>query len=88
MDELTEHAEKHCSHLTKDNYYWLVNMVNLLANQPNGVPTFYHSRYCLYDAQGNVDTKQLLGHLTEHMSELYANNRGLEPIRVNIKKAG
>lgn len=54
-------------------------------------PTFHEIRSLskrLYDAQGNVDTKQLLGHLTEHMSEMYANNRGLEPIRVNIKKAG
>lgn len=54
-------------------------------------PSFHEIRSLskrLYDAQGNVDTKQLLGHLTDKMSELYANNRGLEPIRVNIKKAG
>ena len=50
MDELLEHAEKHCSHLAKDNYYWFVKMVDLLANQTSGVPSFYHSRYCIYDA--------------------------------------
>ena len=52
MDDLIEHAEKHCSHLAKDNYAWYVSMVNLLSNQTNGVPSFYHSRYCIYDAGG------------------------------------
>lgn len=54
-------------------------------------PTFHEIRSLskrLYDEQGDVNTKQLLGHLTERMSELYANNRGLAPIRVSIKKAG
>jgi hypothetical protein len=50
MDELIEHAEKHCSHLTKDNYFWFAKMVDLLASQESGVPSFYHSRYCIYDA--------------------------------------
>lgn len=53
-------------------------------------PTFHEIRSLskrLYDAQGNVDTKALLGHLTERMSEMYANSRGLEPIRVKINAA-
>lgn len=52
MDELIEHAQKHCSHLAKDNYAWYVAMVELLTNQSSGVPSFYHSRFCIYDANG------------------------------------
>jgi len=37
-----------------------------------------------YVKQGNVDTKALLGHLTDEMADLYANPRGIEPIRVAI----
>lgn len=62
-----------------------------LAGIPDeNAPSFHEIRSLakrLYDEQGNVDTKQLLGHMTERMSELYANSRGLEPIRVQIKKA-
>lgn len=53
-----------------------------------GAPTFHEIRSLakrLYKAQGNVDTKDLLGHLTEEMSDLYGNPRGAEPIRVTIK---
>ena len=52
-----------------------------------GAPTFHEIRSLakrLYDQQGNVDTKALLGHATERMSDLYANPRGAEPIRVKI----
>lgn len=52
MDELTEHAEKHCSHLTRDNFYWWQKMVDILVNQPGGVPSFYASRNCVYEANG------------------------------------
>jgi hypothetical protein len=57
---------------------------------PDGklAPTFHEIRSLakrLYDKQGNVDTKALLGHLTDEMSELYADPRGIEPIRVKIK---
>jgi hypothetical protein len=52
MDELTEHAEKHCSHLTKDNYYWRQKMVEILVNQPGGIPLFWASRLCIYEAAG------------------------------------
>ena len=38
----------------------------------------------LYTEQGGVDTKALLGHATERMSALYADPRGVEPIKVRI----
>lgn len=50
-------------------------------------PTFHEIRSLakrLYKTQGNVDTKALLGHLTEKMSDLYADPRGAEPIRVKL----
>lgn len=53
----------------------------------DGVPTFHEIRSLskrLYDAQGNVDTKALLGHMTEAMSEMYADSRGIAPIKVTI----
>lgn len=52
MDELTEHAEKHCSHLTKDTFYWRQKMIEILVNQPDGIPLFWASRNCLYEAAG------------------------------------
>ena len=59
-----------------------------LAGIPDkGAPTFHELRsLCkrLYTEQGNVDTKALLGHATERMSDLYANPRGVEAIRVNV----
>lgn len=59
-----------------------------LAGIPDdGAPTFHEIRSLskrLYDAQGNVDTKALLGHATERMGELYADPRGVEPIRVRV----
>ena len=51
-------------------------------------PTFHEIRSLakrLYKAQGGVDSKALLGHLTDQMSDLYANARGAEPIRVKLK---
>lgn len=39
----------------------------------------------LYKAQGNVDTKDLLGHSTEQMSKLYADARGAEYLLVGVK---
>lgn len=57
-----------------------------LAGIPDeGAPTFHEIRSLskrLYDQQGNVDTKTLLGHTTDSMAELYANSRGAEPVRV------
>ncbi|RKT98633.1 integrase [Burkholderia sp. Nafp2/4-1b] len=50
-------------------------------------PTFHQIRSLakrLYDAQGNVDTKALLGHTTDEMSEMYANSRGLAPMKVTV----
>lgn len=50
-------------------------------------PTFHEIRSLakrLYKAQGGVDSKALLGHLTEQMSDLYGNPRGAEAIRVTL----
>jgi integrase len=52
-----------------------------------GAPTFHEIRSLakrLYEQQGGVDTKALLGHATERMSALYADPRGVEPIRVRV----
>lgn len=52
-----------------------------------GAPTFHEIRSLskrLYDEQGNVDTKALLGHRTEKMGALYADPRGVAPIRVRV----
>lgn len=59
-----------------------------LAGIPDeAAPTFHEIRSLskrLYDAQGNVDTKALLGHATAKMAELYANPRGVEAIKVQV----
>lgn len=51
-------------------------------------PTWHEIRSLakrLYKEQGNVDTKALLGHKTDRMSDLYADARGAEPIRVKVQ---
>ncbi|GLC92358.1 integrase [Cupriavidus sp. TA19] len=53
-------------------------------------PTFHEIRsLCkrLYMEQGGIDTKALLGHMSDAIADLYANNRGLEPIKVSINAA-
>jgi integrase len=61
------------------------------ANIPDeGAPTFHELRSLskrLYDAQGNVDTKALLGHRSEMVASMYADNRGIEPVKVKINAA-
>lgn len=55
---------------------------------PENAPTFHEIRSLskrLYTAQGNVDTKALLGHKDEKTADLYADPRGSEAIRVTIK---
>ncbi|SOE85634.1 Bacteriophage lambda integrase, N-terminal domain [Burkholderia sp. YR290] len=50
-------------------------------------PTFHEIRSLskrTYMEQGGVDTKALLGHLTDAMADLYANTRGIEPLKVKI----
>lgn len=50
-------------------------------------PTFHEIRSLakrLYKAQGNVDTKELLGHQDEKTAALYADPRGSEAIRVTV----
>lgn len=56
---------------------------------PDGklAPTFHEIRSLakrLYEKQGGVDTKQLLGHATEAMSKLYQDARDMAPIEVRI----
>lgn len=59
-----------------------------LANIPDaGAPTFHELRSLakrLYQAQGNVDTKALLGHLDETSAQLYADPRGVEALVVRV----
>lgn len=63
-----------------------------LAELPaENAPTFHEIRSLskrLYKAQGNVDTKELLGHQDEKTAELYADPRGSEAIRVTVKPLG
>lgn len=50
-------------------------------------PTFHEIRSLskrLYDAQGGVDTKALLGHETDEAAALYAKSRGTEIRRVRL----
>ena len=59
----------------------------LAGIRDDDAPTFHEIRSLakrLYSEQGNVDTKALLGHLTDRMSALYADPRGIAPIRVKI----
>ena len=59
-----------------------------LAGIPDeNAPTFHELRSLskrLYDAQGNVDTRALLGHKSEAVAAIYADNRGIEPVRVKL----
>lgn len=50
-------------------------------------PTFHEIRSLakrLYDAEGRVDTKTLLGHMTEAMAKLYASTRDRAPVEVRV----
>ncbi|WP_082720913.1 phage integrase Arm DNA-binding domain-containing protein [Burkholderia sp. ABCPW 14] len=50
-------------------------------------PTFHEIRSLakrLYEKQGGVDTKALLGHLSDQSAATYLDSRGLEPIRVKL----
>ncbi|MGG5541913.1 phage integrase Arm DNA-binding domain-containing protein [Burkholderia vietnamiensis] len=50
-------------------------------------PSFHEIRSLskrLYDKQGGVDTKALLGHMSDTSAETYADARGIEPIRVKL----
>lgn len=53
----------------------------------DNAPTFHEIRSLakrLYLQQGGVDTKALLAHSDDKTADLYANVRGLEPVRVRI----
>jgi integrase len=60
-----------------------------LAGLPDEkAPTFHELRSLakrLYEEQGGVDTKALLGHSTERMASMYADPRGVEAIKVRVK---
>jgi hypothetical protein len=60
----------------------------VLAKIPDaGAPTFHELRSLCkreYVKQGGVDTKALLGHAGERVSDLYADARGAEPIVVKL----
>lgn len=60
----------------------------VLAGIPDkGAPTFHEIRSLskrLYEAQGGVDTKALLGHFTDKAADLYADPRGVEAVRVRV----
>jgi enterobacteria phage integrase len=50
-------------------------------------PTFHEIRSLakrMYQKQGNVDTKQLLGHRSDEAAELYGDARGAEWVRVKL----
>lgn len=64
----------------------LAGIPDILPNG-KGAPTFHEIRSLAkreYDKQGNVDTKALLGHTTERMSEVYGDPRGSEAKRVRV----
>lgn len=53
-------------------------------------PTFHELRSLakrLYVEQGGIDTKALLGHKSDATAALYADSRGLEPVKVRINVA-
>lgn len=60
-----------------------------LAGIPDGnAPTFHEIRSLakrLYLDQGNVDTKALLGHMSDTSADLYANPRDVEPLKVKVR---
>jgi integrase len=60
----------------------------LLAGIPKeNAPSFHEIRSLtkrLYIEQGGVDTKALLGHSSDAVANMYADNRGIEPIKVKI----
>ena len=57
----------------------------------DNAPTFHEIRsLCkrVYMEQGGVDTKALLGHMSDATAAIYANTRGLEPIKVKVVSNG
>ena len=59
----------------------------LAGIEDDAAPTFHELRSLCkrtYEDQGGVDTKALLGHAGERVAELYANPRGVEPVRVRL----
>lgn len=64
--------------------------LNLAEIPKENAPTFHEIRSLskrTYDTEGRVDTKALLGHSTDATANLYADNRGIEPIKVRVTAA-
>lgn len=64
----------------------LIRSIGHRARHAEDAATF-HKILSLCMEQGGIDTKALLGHMTDAMADLYANSRGLEPIKVRINAA-
>lgn len=62
----------------------------LAGIEDGGAPTLHELRSLskrMHDAEGQVDTKALLGHAGQRVADLYANSRGAEPVLVRVKAA-
>lgn len=89
------HHVRNQGRAVRGSYVKLGNISNSFAEaralagiEGDDAPTFHEIRSLskrLYDAQGNVNTKELLGHMTEEMSEMYADSRGIAPVKVTIR---
>lgn len=76
----------------QDNVSKAFTAARKLAELPDeGAPTFHEIRSLakrLYDAQGNVDTRWLLGHRDERTAAKYADPRGIEAVVIQVKPLG
>lgn len=72
----------------EDNLSKAFTAARKLADLPDkGAPTFHEIRSLakrLYAAQGNVDTKALLGHDDARTADMYADPRGVEAVVVGV----
>lgn len=72
----------------QDNITKAFTRARELAGMPDaGAPTFHEIRSLakrLYEAQGNVDTRWLLGHQDERTAAKYADPRGVEAVVVRV----
>lgn len=77
------------SRVFEDAYSKAFTAARRLAGIPDeGAPTFHEIRSLakrLYEAQGNVDTRWLLGHKDERTARMYADPRGAEAVVVKVE---
>lgn len=73
----------------QDNMSKAFTAARKLAGMPDaGAPTFHEIRSLakrLYETQGNVDTRWLLGHKDERTAAKYADPRGVEAVVVSVR---